>query len=342
LLYLQRRTTAWENKFVVDLDGNVTVSGTVDGVDIAAHAADAAAHHAKTVSSEIDHAEISNVQPDQHHARYTDAEAEAVAKGIVQDTPQDGVTDQPISSNWAYDHKNDVDAHHAKTVSSEIDHGSVQGLGDDDHTQYLHISTPRTMSTELHFTKGYSQFVFIHGGTDRFIWSCNTDSDYPLEIHKQNAGWSRIFRIDASGNIVEVGTVDGVDISAHAADANAHHTPPAVFTDSGDKTAWDFTVGNFTRDGNWHELSLSSLVPAGTKAVLLRLDMAASSPAKVVSFRKHGNSNAYNTSAVQTQVTNVHVQADIVVQVDANRSIDYNVHDTTVDVLNLLVKGYWS
>lgn len=34
-------------------------------------------------------------------------------------------------------HKGDASAHHAKTVSSDIDHGSIGGLGDDDHTQYL-------------------------------------------------------------------------------------------------------------------------------------------------------------------------------------------------------------
>lgn len=34
-------------------------------------------------------------------------------------------------------HKDNASAHHAKTVSSDIDHGSVLGLGDDDHPQYL-------------------------------------------------------------------------------------------------------------------------------------------------------------------------------------------------------------
>lgn len=37
-------------------------------------------------------------------------------------------------------HKNDASAHHTKTASSEIDHGSIQGLGDDDHSQYLNVA----------------------------------------------------------------------------------------------------------------------------------------------------------------------------------------------------------
>ena len=40
-------------------------------------------------------------------------------------------------------HTANASAHHTKTVSSEIDHGSVQGLGDDDHTQYFLVNGTR-------------------------------------------------------------------------------------------------------------------------------------------------------------------------------------------------------
>jgi len=50
-------------------------------------------------------------------------------------------------------HRSNANAHHTKTVSSEIDHGSVQGLGDDDHTQYLtigrHDTTARHPNTVI-------------------------------------------------------------------------------------------------------------------------------------------------------------------------------------------------
>jgi len=45
-------------------------------------------------------------------------------------------------------HASDASAHHTKTTSSEIDHGSVQGLGDDDHPQYL--NTTRHDTTDRH------------------------------------------------------------------------------------------------------------------------------------------------------------------------------------------------
>jgi len=38
---------------------------------------------------------------------------------IIDDTPVDGETGKAISSNWAYDHKEDVSAHHAKYTDSD-------------------------------------------------------------------------------------------------------------------------------------------------------------------------------------------------------------------------------
>ena len=59
---------------------------------------------------------------------------------ILEDVPTDGEVGKAPTSNWAHDHAADPSAHHVKTTSAEIDHGSVQGLGDDDHTQYLNIA----------------------------------------------------------------------------------------------------------------------------------------------------------------------------------------------------------
>ena len=47
------------------------------------------------------------------------------------------------------DHAGNASAHHTKTTSSEIDHGSVQGLSDDDHPQYLPVDGSRAMNGDL-------------------------------------------------------------------------------------------------------------------------------------------------------------------------------------------------
>jgi len=90
----------------------------------------------------------------------------------IDDTPVDGETGEPISSNWAYDHKADPNAHHTPTASGDIDHGSVTGLTDDDHTQYLLADGSRdvagdlipdaTLSRELGSTTKYWQKLWVN------------------------------------------------------------------------------------------------------------------------------------------------------------------------------------
>lgn len=77
-------------------------------------------------------------------------EATFVKHNDVDDTPVDGETDDPISSNWAFDHVAAADPHTGYRLESadhshqstgaqagKLDHGlALDGLGDDDHTQY--------------------------------------------------------------------------------------------------------------------------------------------------------------------------------------------------------------
>lgn len=63
-----------EQKFIIDKDGNISLVGTVDGLDISVHAAAASAHHTKTVAGELNHQELANRGVADHHAKYTDAE----------------------------------------------------------------------------------------------------------------------------------------------------------------------------------------------------------------------------------------------------------------------------
>jgi len=100
-----------------------------------------------------------------HHTKYTDAEAKAAAvqagaitNGVTKAPTHDAVYDVKVTAETATTpaevdakintHKGDASAHHAKTTSGEIDHGSVQGLADDDHTQYL--NTTRHDTTTRH------------------------------------------------------------------------------------------------------------------------------------------------------------------------------------------------
>jgi len=108
-------------------DGFDELESFQTAADAASHAADASAHHTK----------------------YTDAEATAQAKAIVQDTPQNGVTDRPISSNWAYDHKADASAHHTKfDLLYETPSGNIPG------TSYSLSQTPASQASVHLFRNG--------------------------------------------------------------------------------------------------------------------------------------------------------------------------------------------
>ena len=53
--------------------------------------------------------------------------SDVLTKGDVDDTPVDAATDVPVSSNWAYDHTADADAHHNITVSTSDPSGGSDG-----------------------------------------------------------------------------------------------------------------------------------------------------------------------------------------------------------------------
>ena len=119
----------------------------------------------------------------------------------IDDVAVDGVTDAPISSNWAFDHSaspadinhlsdaqlgalhsiyelttakvnavtpshdslSDVSPndHHTPTVAGDLDHGGINGLGDDDHTQYLLADGTRNITGDIKQTGTHIRRMFL-------------------------------------------------------------------------------------------------------------------------------------------------------------------------------------
>lgn len=113
------------------------------------------------------------------------------------------------------------------------------------------------------------------------------------------------------------------------------------FHDRGDPVTWDWQVGDLTTDGAWHDLDLSTIVPAGTKAVLMRANIVDNLVNQLLYFREKGNSGWQNSSLLTTQVANQGINHDVVVAVDANRVIQYWASSTTWTTINIAVRGYW-
>ena len=76
-----------------------------------------------------DHGNLSGLDDDDH--------TQYVLHSDVDDTPVDGVTGDPISSNWAYDHDANASAHHAKYTDAEALTAAKagEGIADNDIVQ---------------------------------------------------------------------------------------------------------------------------------------------------------------------------------------------------------------
>jgi len=115
---------------------------------------------------------------------------------------------------------------------------------------------------------------------------------------------------------------------------------PPTYIDRGDPAVLD--LDTFTCDGSWHELDLSAIIPAGAKAVLLRLTIRDDAVGSYLRFRKTGSANAINRSIIRTQVSMVYKNADMVVALDDNRKIEYSsAAGTTFVSSDLAVGGWW-
>jgi len=119
-------------------------------------------------------------------------------------------------------------------------------------------------------------------------------------------------------------------------------THPALgnFVDRGDNAAWDFTVLDFIYDNAWHDLDLSSIVPAGATWVLLKTNLESLSAEKKFDMRMKGNTNVYNTVAIWTPFANVRIGGAFLVPCNANRIVEYRADFPIWTILNINVNGW--
>lgn len=113
------------------------------------------------------------------------------------------------------------------------------------------------------------------------------------------------------------------------------------FVDRGDPATTDFSIGDFTKDGIWHVLNLSGIVPTDAKAVSLLLTVTNTTVAAFAYFRTAGNLNTRNLSQAITQVSGVGLGNDIVLPLDENLRVEYVFFPAGWLVINLTVKGWW-
>lgn len=113
------------------------------------------------------------------------------------------------------------------------------------------------------------------------------------------------------------------------------------FVDRGDPTFFDFGLPYFITDGNWNDLDLSSILPKGNIFLYFLIILKDDAVNSLMEFRKKGNSNSINITALRTQVADILVDMNSCVICDSNRLIEYRCTNTTWHTIGFVVLGWF-
>ena len=113
------------------------------------------------------------------------------------------------------------------------------------------------------------------------------------------------------------------------------------YIDRGDLAIADFGTGSFTVDGAYHDLDLSSIIPAGTVLALASVLLKNSSAGKQITFRQKGFTNEVNISRRYSFLAAVAQGYDLWLRPDVNGIIEYKVQDSGIwNTISLSVRGW--
>lgn len=113
------------------------------------------------------------------------------------------------------------------------------------------------------------------------------------------------------------------------------------YVDRGDPSAADFLNTDLTTDGAWHDLDLSSIVPAGAVSVHLRVDVKDDAAYNYIQFRKSDNSNLLNMQICMEMIANLSFFYGIIVSCNSDRFVEYYASNTTFTSINIVIRGWF-
>lgn len=128
---------------------------------------------------------------------------------------------------------------------------------------------------------------------------------------------------------------------ASAAEALALAGTKHKFVSRGNFTTHDFTLNDFTKDNDWHELSLSSIIPEGTVAVFVIGEVRDPLKNRGLMLRKKGATNNDTVARVVTIGDTTDNAGSIMLEVSSDRKIEYKLALTiSWEVINLSVVAW--
>jgi len=114
------------------------------------------------------------------------------------------------------------------------------------------------------------------------------------------------------------------------------------YVDRGDPTSWDWEVGDLTTNGGWHDLDCSSIVSSDAVSIVFKLAIQDGVAGSTILLRKNGNSNAYNTCAIRTQIADIYNDAVFIVPCDSNQVVEYYGTNTGFSAVSICIMGWFT
>lgn len=118
-------------------------------------------------------------------------------------------------------------------------------------------------------------------------------------------------------------------------------TGSLVFVCRGDVGAVDFDQDDLTHDNEWHDLDLSLIVPPGSKIARLSLGIADDVVNSSINIRRKGLTTAPNRYCLRTLLADQYHDGWYDAPLNDNRLIQYRVNVADVDVIEILVMGWF-
>lgn len=164
---------SWNGYTMTDLAAPVGGTSPVRQQEFNDHASDATVHHEPTAGSDIDHANIQNVQSDQHHDAYTRADAQGATAGSIISVPLP-VADIPDTNAY----RQFVRVGSGETFDLVRAELRVTGGG-----------VPSGLSAEVVDANGTTQYsqtsALNEGSVESSLTSVGSDTDLELRIDNQ-------------------------------------------------------------------------------------------------------------------------------------------------------------
>ncbi len=113
-----------------------------------------------------------------------------------------------------------------------------------------------------------------------------------------------------------------------------------IFTDRGNVASADFSAGDLTKDGAWHDLDLSGIIPAGTKLVMLRVQIIALATVGVMKVKTKGNAQDVNVDIASMETNGFPENTTLLVVPDADGIVEYWMTNVTYITVLVTVAGW--